>query len=93
MASDQALALMTEAEALARRDAMCLAYEQAMDVAGMALRQYVAADLDLLTVRRIQRQRQQTPEDARADRVPVIVHQAGQQLAGLMLGDREVLYG
>ena len=82
MASDQDLAAMTEAEAIARADAMRVAYERAMDVAGQALRAYVVADLDLLRWRRIQR----------AKTARVVVHHAGQQLAGLMIND-EVLYG
>ena len=83
MASDQDLAVMTEAEAIARAEAMRVAYERAADLAGQALRAYVVADLDLVTVRRILRTRAGA----------VVVHHAGQQLAGLMIGDREVVYG
>ena len=68
MARDQDLAAMTEAEAIARAEAMRVAYERAADLAGQALRAYVVADLDLLTVRRIQR--------TRAAAV-VVHHQAG----------------
>lgn len=82
MASDQDLAMLTEAEAIARAEAMRVAYERAADLAGQALRAYVVADLDLLAVRRIQRTRAGT----------VVVHHAGRQLAGLMIGDREVIY-
>ena len=48
MASDQDLALVTEAEAIARAEAMRVAYERAADLAGQALRAYVVADLDLV---------------------------------------------
>lgn len=82
MASDQDLAMLTEAEAIARAEAMRVAYERAADLAGQALRAYVVADLDLLAVRRIQRTRAGA----------VVVHHAGRQLAGLMIGDREVIY-
>lgn len=82
MASDQDLALVTEAEAIARAEAMRVAYERAADLAGQALRAYVVADLDLVTVRRIQRTRASA----------VVVHHAGRQMAGLMIGD-EVQYG
>lgn len=67
MASDQDLALVTEAEAIARAEAMRVAYERAADLAGQALRAYVVADLDLATVRRIQRTRASA----------VVVHHAG----------------
>lgn len=82
MVSDQDLAVMTEAEAIARAKAMRVAYERAADLAGQALRAYVVADLDLATVRRIQRTRAEA----------VVVHHAGRQMAGLMIGD-EVQYG
>ena len=49
MASDQDLALVTEAEAIARAEAMRVAYERAADLAGQALRAYVVADLALVT--------------------------------------------
>lgn len=83
MASDQDLAMLTEAEAIARAEAMRVAYERAADLAGQALRAYVVADLDLLTVRRIQRRRA----------AAVVVHHAGRQLVGILVDDREVTYG
>lgn len=83
MASDQDLALMTEAEAIARAEAMRVAYERAADLAGQALRAYVVADLDLVTVRRIQRTRA----------AAVVVHHAGRQMAGILVDDRVVTYG
>ena len=42
MASDQDLAVMTEAEATARAEAMRVAYERATDLAGQALRAALA---------------------------------------------------
>lgn len=51
MASDQDLALVTEAEAIARAEAMRVAYERAADLAGQALRAYVVGVIFLQDVR------------------------------------------